>query len=238
MEKKAEQCNILGARMNIGENNSFILSLDLTLQILKKMNVKHLNKIALLLLVVLTVFSSCSKEEVAPIIQPEQTEEGPASIIEVNKSKDRFGETETGEEVKIGFRMNINGSLLESNAVAAYCQTDSSEFIMVANKEVNLSFPMQTENFAEGDFVYFTSISEAATWAYGGQALGESLTGFPGLSIFFSDATIEIESNDGQTVVGSSEGTLVGIDANGDFVEIPYSMDFVANIVQVSDFCD
>ncbi len=178
------------------------------------MTFKFISKIALFALLGLVVFSSCSKEDSVTLV-------------------------ETEEELPLQFQMTINGTTVQTDAVAGYCQNDSVEFIIIANKEANLSFPLETQNFEPDDFTYFTSISDESTWSYGGQAFGEDVTGNPGLLISFSNAIITIEANDGQTVVGSSEGTLYGLDDQGlPTIEYPYSMEFTAEIIQESTFCE
>lgn len=173
------------------------------------MTFKLINKLALLLVAVLFIFSSCSK----------------------NNSDE------------VGFRMAANGSEIQTDAVAAYCQTDSSEFIIIANKAENLTFPLQTQNFELDDFVYFKNISDGTSWSYGGQVIGEEVTGFSGLSILFSDAELRISENDGETISGGAIGTLYSFEslpvegAEPNVIEIPYAMTFVADIVEESNFC-
>ncbi len=150
------------------------------------------------------------------------------------------------ENLETSFKLVINENVVETDAFAAFCEVDGKEGIMIANKVENLSFPLQTENFEPGDFVYFTLKDGGdVVWGYGGQALGEDITGFTGfLSILFSDAELKIASNDGSVIIGSSEGVLYGFDpstsdpADPDFVEFPYTSTFVAEIVQESDLCD
>jgi hypothetical protein len=184
------------------------------------MTFKLINRIAFVGLLLLTLFSSCTKDESTAII-------------------------ETGEEatpeVVLGFSMSVNGVMIENDVVAAYCQTDSSEFIIIANKEENLTFPLQTENFEVGDYTYFTRITADNSWGYGGQAFGPEASGLPGveMSIIFGDSKITIESNDGEIVVGSAEGVLLGLDEDfNPTIELPYQMNFAAEIIQESDFCD
>lgn len=183
------------------------------------MTFKLLSRLSLLVLIGTLIFSSCTKDNSVTI-------------------------KETEEELTAGLRMNVNGADLELNAVAGYCQNDSIEVLIIANKEENLSFPLLTENFVENDYVYLSTNSENTSWGYGGQALGPDVTGLPyDLAILFSDATIKIDSNDGEVVVGNSSGVLYAFDINdpnGGLLEFPYSMDFVANIVQdsVSPFCE
>jgi len=183
------------------------------------MNFNLLNKIALSVLFgIIIILSSCTPEDDVEII-------------------------ETEEPLEVGFKIVVDGTEIETDAVAAYCQNDTMEFIIIANKQENLSFPMQTQNFEADDFVYFTSISDESSWSFGGQALGEDVTGIPDmLYIVFTNADIDIKTNDGEIVTGSSTGilliTLDPLDPEGTYVEYPYSMDFVAEIVQESDFCE
>lgn len=136
-------------------------------------------------------------------------------------------------------RMNINDTEIVSNAVASHCQNDSVEFIVIASKPELLEYPFNTIDFEEGDFTYIKSITEDITWSYGGQAFGEDVIGFPGLFILFSNAQIDIELNDGDIVIGSAEGLLLGFDAQGlPTNPFPYEMEFSAEIIQESDYCD
>jgi len=144
---------------------------------------------------------------------------------------------ETVEELKYSFKMDVNGVSLEADAFAAYCKNDSIEFVMIANKEANLTWPLQPFNFEVDDYVYFKSISDSYTWSYGGQALSQEVTGFPGLSVSFSDAEMNIELNDGEIIVGSAEGVLYNMDGTDIFNEYTYAMNFIAEIKTESDFC-
>jgi hypothetical protein len=174
---------------------------------------KLINQYLFLSFCLMLLFSACTKENSVTIV-------------------------ETVENLEVGFRMDIENNEIETDVFAATCQTDTSEFIIIANKPENLIFPLQTQNFEEGDFTYFKFTSDNTAWSYGGQALGESITGFPGLLISFSDANIEITSNDGNLVSGSSSGVLFGFDGQGGFNTFPYSMSFTAEIIQESDFCE
>jgi len=142
------------------------------------------------------------------------------------------------ENLETNFKLVVNEQVLESDAFAATCEVDGKEGIIIANKIENLTFPLQTQNFEPGDFVYLTtSDNGTVTWGYGGQALGEDVTGLSGiLSILFSDAELKISLNDGTVVVGSSEGVLHGFDLDGNVTEYPYTATFVADIVQEYGF--
>ena len=174
------------------------------------MILKIINKIALSTLLGLILFSSCTKDNSVTIV-------------------------ETEEELEVVFRMTVAGTEMESNAFAAYCETDTSSHFIIANRMENLTLPLNLWDFEEGDFVFTSSLIAGFNIPYGTLALGEEITGFPGLTISSSDAEINISTNDGQYIVGTSEGQLLSITDSSLY---SYSMEFVAEIVQESDFCD
>jgi len=175
-----------------------------------RMNFKFIHKIALLTITGFLILSACTPENSVEII-------------------------ETTEEIKNGFKMAVNGAEIETDAFAAFCQSDTSEVLIISNKIEHLRFPLQPFSFEVNDFAYTLYKGANSSWSYGGQALSEDVTGFPGLSVLFSDANIIIDSNNGEIVVGSSEGVLFGMDSIGGFNSFPYTMEFTADIVKESD---
>jgi len=129
------------------------------------------------------------------------------------------------ENIEMGFKLVVNENVVESDAFAATCEVDGKEGIIIANKVENLTFPLQTENFEAGDFVYLTTKDGGqTTWGFGGQALGDDITGLTGyLSILFSNAELKISLNDGSIIAGTSQGVLHGTDLDGNFTEYPYT---------------
>jgi len=174
------------------------------------MNFKFINKLVLLTIIGFLIFSSCTPEDSVEII-------------------------ETPEAIKNGFKMEVNGTEIKTDAYAAFCESDTSELLIISNKIEHLKFPIQAFSFEVDDFAYTLYNSNNSTWSFGGQALGEDVTGFPGLLVSFSDANIIIDSNDGEILVGSSEGVLLGMDSIGGFNTFPYTMEFIADIVKESD---
>jgi len=182
------------------------------------MNFRLMNKIAFIALFgLIVILNACTKEDSVTII-------------------------ETEEPIELGFEMKVNGVDIETNAVAAYCENDTTDFLIVSNKEEHLTFPLNAWNFEEGDFAYIKSNSYGATWSLGGQTFGQDVTGLTDITLYtvFTEADIEIESNDGQIVVGSSQGEFIIFDPETQqiILTLPYEMDFVAEIVQESDFCE
>jgi len=179
------------------------------------MNNNIYKKITYLLLVVLFAFSACTKDNSIMVI-------------------------EEVEDLELGFKATVNGEEFETDAVVSYCQNDSIEFYIVSNKEVLLDFPLLIQEFEIGDFVYLKSISidPDSSWTLGSHALGEETTGFPGISIWFSEADISIDSSDGALVSGVSEGNLEGIDPFGNPVSFSYDFNFSALVVQQSNYCE
>ncbi|MEM1220515.1 MAG: hypothetical protein AAGH79_16455 [Bacteroidota bacterium] len=164
---------------------------------------------------------SCTKENSVTIVETVEVIENP--------------DTSTTE---VGFRMAIAGQELESDVFAAFCENDTLAFMLISNKVELLQFPIPSWEFEEGDFVFVNYQSITGSWSYGGQALGGDFTGLANLLVSFSEADINIEQNDGMFVVGNSSGNLLGFDSDNNPILIPYSMDFNAEIVQESDFCE
>ena len=161
------------------------------------------------------------------------TKENSVTIVETTE----VIETPDTSSTDLGFRMSIDGQSLESEVYAAFCENDTLEFMLISNKVELLQFPIPSWEFEEGDFVFVNYQSVTGSWSYGGQALGGDFTGLANLLVSFSEADINIEQNDGLFIVGNSSGTLLGFDDQNTPVLIPYSMDFKAEIVAESDFC-
>lgn len=165
----------------------------------------------------LTFFSACDEENSVDII-------------------------ETPEAIELEFRMNVNGAELVTNAFAHFCTTDTTEAVSISNKQSLLgSGPISTEDFEEGDFIYSNLSSSISNFTLGTQVLPTSVTGDELTWISTSsDAVMDIESNDGNLIVGSIEGTLGYINFDtGEFIEYPYSAEFSAEIVgSATIFCD
>lgn len=145
---------------------------------------------------------------------------------------------EDEEPIETSLTLDVNDVVTQREVVAAYCQTDSSEFIILSNKPIHLGFPVHSDNFEEGDFVYLTHISHVSdSWGHGTQLFGEEVTGGMDGAVFISDGIVDITSNNGNLVAGSSSGVLVGMDNQGEVIELPYTIDFVSEILHESDFC-
>ncbi len=175
-------------------------------------------KASLFLLMGVLMFSSCTKEDSVVIVEEE-------------------------EELEIGLRMSINDTEINLDAYASYCMTEGQEFISIGSNADNLEFPLATEEFSANDFSFFKNIGEeTGNWDLGGMALEGSILGLEDitLAILFSDAVINITSNDGEIVVGTAAGILRYFDPAEPVTSIseyPYSMRFAAEIIQESTFC-
>ncbi|MEM8582880.1 MAG: hypothetical protein AAGF87_01360 [Bacteroidota bacterium] len=171
----------------------------------------------MLSILALTFFSSCDEDNSVDII-------------------------ETPEVVELEFRMNVNGAELVTDAFAHFCTTDTSEAVTISNKQSLLGGgPTSTEDFEEGDFVYSNLSSGTSNFTLGTQVLPTSVTGEEVTWISTStEAVMDIESNDGNVIVGSIEGTLGYIDFDsGEFFEYPYTAEFTAEIVgSATIFCE
>lgn len=177
------------------------------------MTIKLVHRLVTYLIVLACILASCTEPDSVTIVEEEHELE-PSLVLEVNDI------------------------VMNRDVVAAYCQTDSSEFIILSNKADHLGFPVHSDNFEEGDFVYLTHISHVSdSWGHGTQLFGTDVVGGMESAVFISEGLVVIDSNNGDLVAGSSSGVLVGMDDQGTLLEFPYTIEFVSEILHESDFC-
>lgn len=161
----------------------------------------------------LMILSSCKKENITEI-------------------------TEIEEQLEIGFKMTMDGKEIKTDVFASYCQMGGEDYLVITNKAEHLNLPLSTEALEENDFVFIQSNTAEGSLGYGGQVLGESITGFDGLSLLFSEAELVIEANNGEFVIGSSAGTLTGTSVSGETIKRTYTMEFVAEVAEENTYCE
>ena len=181
----------------------------------KKRNLRNTSFRTLLSLLVCCVLFSCTKEDSVLIEQKE-------------------------EPFSTEISLRINNQTVSTNAFATYCKSGDNEFLAVSNKEVLLDTTLLFNDFIENDFMFFTrSIDGSAPFSYGGAAFGEVFTGVPGLQVIFTDAEINIESNDGVLVTGTMDGDFAVFDPGpGTFTLLPFSVYFSAVIIPKPELCN
>lgn len=177
------------------------------------MNFKLMNKLALTaLLGFIVMLSACKKDDSVTI-------------------------TETEEPIELGFKMAINGTEIETNAFAAYCEGDTRDIIVISNKEEMLPISAQSP-LVPGNYRYTFYVGEdkSVELAYASLTFGEEVTSLEGDIFAVTEASAEIESIEGEVVEGSFEGTIAGLDLMGGIAgAYTFSVEFAAEIVQDND---
>ena len=166
---------------------------------------KLVSKLAFLALVAITIFSSCKKENSVEIV---------SEVLDLD---------------------NILALVTDNNEVvnktyAAYCPSDTFNLYVIASREEYLAHPWAMEGHEENDFVLIIEENELSNPSFR-IALGEETTGLPGvqLSTFTQDLNLTWNANNG-IIEGELAGEFRGMDANSEWVYVPFTATFLAEI--------
>lgn len=168
-----------------------------------------LNKLLFVLLFAMIVLSSCTKKEIA----------------------------HSAEKNLHFYKMYANDAEFVSEAIAIRCENDTSVYYHLTNNLETLeggSF-----NFEEGDFIYrITDIDGYDNRFLGNHGLSTEFTNEEGLTIVRSYSEYIIESVDEQVIKGTAFGLHYKENPNGgEMIEIPFTAEFSAEIVDANDYC-
>ena len=148
---------------------------------------------------------------------------------------------ETKEEVvEPGVNMTIGTRTITTDAFALYCDENGKEGLSVSNREDLLDGTINSQDYEEGDFLFTYVADGTGTYSTGGgffdaETIGTSFSQF----ILTNLLDITIDSNDGESVVGSMEGTILALDDNLELtIELPVSVVYNATVIGTSDICD
>ncbi len=172
-------------------------------------------KISLLALVFVIIFTSCEKENVDVI------------------------EEEVIEEVAPIMAITIAGTTTEFDAVAAYCSSeDGRVFLQVSNNADLLGTPVQVEDFQIDDFLIFYVTDGSSEFTLGGAAFEDTISGTTtiGTAVILDDSAANVvidEASTEEIVIGSMAGLFTL--QNGE--EAEYSVEFTAEVIQESPWC-
>lgn len=156
--------------------------------------------------------TSCSKEENKEIIEEQ--------VIE------------TVEPILL---ITINGVTNEYNAYASYCNDNGKEFLQVSNNQLLLDTTLIVENFQVDDFLLFYTSDGENEFALGGATFEDDFNGTPITSVILDAeaAEITIDEITSEYAKGSMTGEFTLLNGN----TAPYSVEFTAEIVEVSPWC-
>ena len=113
---------------------------------------------------------------------------------------------------------------------AAYCPSDTFNLYVIASREEYLAHPWGLEGHEANDFVLIIEENGLSSPSFR-VALGEETTGLPGvqLSTFTQDLNVTWNVNNG-IIDGELEGEFRGMDANSNWVYLPFTASFLAPI--------
>jgi len=167
-----------------------------------------------------------------------------ASLFIVSCSDENSVILEEQEEVlENGIEFVVDGRSIVFDAEAIYCNANGKELLSVSNSPDLLgNIEFELEDIEVDDYLLNMVVDPNGngTFDIGGVVFGESLTGNPDLTqaSFIVGIDIDITSNDGTSVIGSFSGDFLVLSATGEITEIPYTVNFNAEIIGTADFCD
>ncbi|MBX2929942.1 MAG: hypothetical protein KF852_19060 [Saprospiraceae bacterium] len=132
--------------------------------------------------------------------------------------------------------LTMNGATTEYNAYATYCAgDDGSVFFNVSNNQLLLDTLIISDDFMVNDFLIYYANDGTEVITLGGAAFTEDLGGVEITSVVLdAEAIITIEEANSEYVQGSMSGVFRLLSG----AEVPYSVEFTAEVVDVSPWCN
>lgn len=165
-----------------------------------------------------------------------------ASFLITSCSKeDSITTTVEEEEIKTEATFAINNRSITSDSYAAYCMDNGKEFIAISNNpDLLKGIPFEFDDLVINDYViqYVNDPDGLGTFTLVGSSFGADLGFLDQQNLFNAAANLTIDSNDGTTITGSTDDTFLGFNQDGELFAFPYSITFVAEIVDTPDFCN
>lgn len=145
-------------------------------------------------------------------------------------------EEEVVETIESVMALTMNGVTTEYDAYATYCAgDDGSVFLSVSNNQVLLDTVLLFDDFMVNDFLIYYGNDGVEVTTIGGATFTEDIGGTPFTSVVLDgEAVIIIEEANDQFVQGSMTGVFQLF--SGD--EVNYSVEFTAEVVEISPWCD
>ncbi len=138
-------------------------------------------------------------------------------------------------EIKIGTRS------ITTDAFALYCSANGKEEFRVSNNEDLLGIFEEGDfsTLESGDYIFMLRSDGEIEYALGGGFYTADVTGLDAdiLSIT-PDLEYSVASNDDATVIGTLSGEIFLIDVNGNTAFYDLDVEYTAEIIGQSPFCD
>lgn len=133
--------------------------------------------------------------------------------------------------------LSISGTTTEIDAFASYCEaSDGSVFLTVSNNVLLLDTLIASEEFAIDDFLiyYASDAGEGQETSLGGAVFSDTVDGNAITSVILGPGEVSIDEANSEFVTGSMTGTFTL--GSGEVVD--YSVEFSAEVVEESPWCD
>jgi hypothetical protein len=151
------------------------------------------------------------------------------------ENHDAIVETEEPIEVETSMKITLRGSTTTVDAFASYCEDNDRVFLAVSNKEELLDTALTLDQFEADDFLLYFAKDESGVASIGGAAFADTLGGTAITStVLDAAANINIIEANSDIARGNMDGSFA---LPSGAVE-PYSVEFVADVVQTSPFCN
>lgn len=165
-----------------------------------------------------------------------------ASLIMTSCSEeDSVTTTEQEEEIRTETTYQINNRTVTFDAHANYCMDNGKELLVISNtKSLLTGVPFNIQDLKINDYVIqlVHDPDNLVSFILTGSVFGDDLGFGTQQNLFTSETDLVIKSNDGSVVVGVVQGEFLGFDDDNEPFLFPFSINFAAEIVQSSDFCD
>jgi hypothetical protein len=133
-------------------------------------------------------------------------------------------------------KVTIGNETKEYNAYATYCTNDDGlVFLNVSNNQLLLDTAIILEDFMVNDFLIYYTGDGTDELTIGGATFTENIGGVEFTSVVLDPAAmVTIEEANEEYVKGSMTGVFQLFSGE----EVDYSVEFTAEVIAVSPFCD
>lgn len=145
-------------------------------------------------------------------------------------------EEEVVETIEPTMKVTIGNRSVEYDAYALYCAgEDGTVFLSVSNNQVLLDTVLLVEDFMVDDFLIYYANDGTAASTIGGATFTENIGGTEITTVVLDGAAvITLEEANEQYVQGSMTGVFQLFSG----AEVEYSVEFTAEVVGVSPWCN
>jgi hypothetical protein len=158
------------------------------------------------------------------------------SVISCKKDNSDVIKEEVIDKVDTNMKITVSGRTIQYyDAYATYCDKNGKVFFNVSNNQALLDSALVSTDFKVDDFLINYGKQGTDVSTLGGASFNENLGGINIVSVVFDPAaTITITAANDQYVTGSMTGSFQLL--NG--TQAPYTVQFTAEVIKVSPWCN